>query len=89
MSPRRDRHAAALLRQLRVDRGLTPEGLSYAIHKVAPGHPVSGRTIRRIESTGHVPTVRAMFGIAAVFGMVPSQIWATAAAPAPRQRVAA
>jgi transcriptional regulator with XRE-family HTH domain len=75
----RDRHAAALIRELRVDRGLTPEALSYEIHKRVPGHPVSGRTIRRIERTGAIPTVRVMFGLAAVFGMTPSQIWSSRA----------
>lgn len=74
----KDRNAARRIRELRIDRGLTPEGLSYEVQKVAPGFPVSGRTIRRIEGEHVVPSVRVMFGIAAVFGMVPSQIWAPA-----------
>lgn len=77
MKPNRDRHAAALIRELRVDRGLTPEALSYAIYRAAPGYPVSGRTIRRIEREGVIPSVRVMFGIASAFGMVPSQLWGT------------
>lgn len=84
MKPNRDRHAAALVREMRVDRGLTPEALSYEIYRVAPRAPVSGRTIRRIENDGVIPSVRVMFGIASAFGMVPSQIWAPAA-PARRQ----
>lgn len=74
----RDPYAAALVRELRVDRGLTPETLSYAIYRSNPGFPVSGRTIRRIEREGTVPSVRVMFGIAQAFGMVPSQIWRSA-----------
>jgi DNA-binding XRE family transcriptional regulator len=79
MQRTRDRHAAALIRQMRVDRGLTPEGLSYEIYRCAPGAPVSGRTIRRIEKEAVIPSVRVMFGIAQAFDMVPSQIWGSAA----------
>lgn len=81
----KDRNAARRIRELRIDRGLTPEGLSYAIHKVAPDFPVSGRTIRRIELQHVIPSVRVMFGIAKAFDMVPSQIWTVPS----RQRVAA
>lgn len=87
MQRNRDRHAAALIRQMRVDRGLTPEGLSYEIYRAAPAAPVSGRTIRRIEKEGVIPSVRVMFGIAQAFEMVPSQIWMSAARQG--QRVAA
>lgn len=75
----RDLHAAALIRELRIDNGLTPETLSYRIHKAAPDYPVSGRTIRRIEKEGVIPSVRVMFGIARAFQMTPSQIWSARA----------
>lgn len=73
----RDRHAGLIIREKRMDMGLSPEGLSFLIHKTSPAHPVSSRTIRRVETTGMVPTVRCMFGIAQAFGMVPSQIWSS------------
>jgi DNA-binding XRE family transcriptional regulator len=71
----RDKHAGALIQELREDRGWTPEALSYVIHKIDPRYGVSGRTIRRIEKDGAIPTTRVKFGIAQAFEMVPSQIW--------------
>lgn len=71
----KDFNAARRIRELRIDRGWTPEALSYEITKLDPKYAVSGRTIRRIESHGMIPSVRVMFGIAQVFGMVPSQLW--------------
>lgn len=75
LSMSKDVHAARRIRELRIDRGMTPEGLSYEISKLSPRYSVSGRTIRRIESTGAIPTVRVMFGIAQVFGLQVSDIW--------------
>lgn len=71
----KDRHAARRIKELRIDQGWTPEALSYEIAKRTPGYPVSGRTIRRVEREGSIPTVRVMFGLAQVFGMQPSDIW--------------
>jgi len=70
----RDQHAGALLEQLRRDRGLSPEGLSHALHAAGLGY-VSGKTIRRVEA-GAIPTVRVQFALAQFFdGRVPSQVW--------------
>lgn len=71
----KDRHAARRIRELRIDKGWTPEKLSYEISKANPQAPVSGRTIRRIETTGAVPTVRVMFGLATVFDLAVTDIW--------------
>lgn len=79
----RDRHAARRIRELRIDKGWTPERLSYEVSRIAPQTPVSGRTIRRIESTGAVPTVRVMFGLAKAFGLAVTDLWTV------RDRVAA
>lgn len=73
----KDRNAGRRVRELRIDRGHTPETLSYEIAKRDPRYAVSGRTIRRVED-GAIPNVRAMFGIALAFEMVPSQIWMVA-----------
>lgn len=75
VSVSRDRHAARRIQELRIDRGWTPEALSYEISKKLPSYPVSSRTIRRIERVGAIPTVRVMFGIAQVFGLQPSDLW--------------
>lgn len=71
---RRDRAAASLLRQLRTDRGLSPESLSYGIHAAKLGY-VSGRQIRRIEREGIIPTARVQFAIAQFFDRLPSEVW--------------
>lgn len=71
-----------LLKQLREDRGLSHEALSWAIYREGHG-TVSGRNIRRIEDTGAIPTVRVRFALASYFGRAQSEIWQTG------QRVAA
>lgn len=78
-----DRHAARRIRELRIDKGWTPERLSYEVSRITPQTPVSGRTIRRVESTGAIPTVRIMFGIAQAFGLAVTDIWTV------RERVSA
>ena len=75
MSPGiRNERAGALIHELRVDRGLSPEALSYAIYKAGLGS-VSSRTIRRIESDGMVPRVGNQFAIAAYFDRKVTSIW--------------
>lgn len=74
MASVRNKRAARLLRELRIDRGLSAEALAFAIYKHGSG-PISGRTIRRIEELGTVPTPRVQFALAAFFGMRPSQLW--------------
>lgn len=78
----RDKRAAALLKQLRIDHGLSPEGLSFALLQARLGH-VSGRNIRRIEGVGAIPTPRVQFALARFFDRSPSEIWVL------RSRVAA
>lgn len=70
-----DRPAAQLLRELRTDAGLSPEALSQAMLMQGLGY-VSGKTIRRIEHTGKIPTPRVQFSIARYFDRLPSGIWA-------------
>jgi len=79
----RNRQAAELIRAFRIDEGLTPEALAHSISRMGAG-PVSGRTIRRIEREGAVPTVRIQFALAQHFGMAPSQLW-----PPPKLRTVA
>lgn len=70
----RNTKAGDLIRALRIDQGLSPEDLSYAIFRAELGS-VSGRTIRRIESDGMIPRVRAQFAIAQYFGRSVTSIW--------------
>lgn len=65
-----------LIRQMRTDRGLSPEGLSWAVYESGAGM-VSGRTIRRIEDPDicMVPRVRARFALAKFFGMQVTELW--------------
>lgn len=56
LTKRQGNRAAATLRSKRMNAGLSPEALGYAIG-------VSGRTIRRVEQ-GMVPTVSTMFALA-------------------------
>lgn len=72
----RNKHAGRLLRELRSDKGLSPEALSYAIFKAGYGS-VSAKTIRRVEDpeVGMVPRVRVQFAIAAYFERPVSSIW--------------
>jgi transcriptional regulator with XRE-family HTH domain len=81
----RDFLAAQLLRQRRIDRGLSPEGLSQALDEARLG-PVSGRQIRRIEAEGIVPTPRVQHAIATFFATTPTSIWQLE--PLDRSRVA-
>jgi DNA-binding XRE family transcriptional regulator len=85
MRGNRNLQAADAIRRMRVDQGLTPEDLAYRIASKGAG-TVSGRTIRRIEDHGVIPTVRIQFAIAKHFGMAPSQLWTVSTR---RRRVAA
>lgn len=78
-----DYGAGDLLRQLRVDRGLSPEALSHALHAARLGY-ISGKTIRRVEQ-GHTPTVRVQFALAKFHDRLPSEVWS----PRKSYRVAA
>jgi DNA-binding XRE family transcriptional regulator len=64
----RDRFAACHLRSLRLDRGMSPEQLGWAVG-------VSGHTIRRIERDHAVPTPRVQFALAQFFALRPTEIW--------------
>jgi transcriptional regulator with XRE-family HTH domain len=55
------------LKQLRVNRGLSPEQLGSRVG-------VSGRTIRRVEEGGR-PTVRTMFLLAKEFDCEVVDLW--------------
>lgn len=61
------REAGQEVRDLRLNRGLTPEALGDKIG-------VSGRTVRRIEA-GARPTVRTMFALANEFEMNVTDLW--------------
>ena len=80
MAATRDLHAARLLKELATDKGLSPEALAWEIYKTARIQ-VSGRTIRRIEQAGVIPTPRVQFALASFFGLRPTEIW-----PLPSQR---
>lgn len=64
----RDRFASLQIRSRRIDAGLSPEQLGYAVG-------VSGHTIRRIEATGSIPTARVQFQIARHFDLKPTELW--------------
>jgi transcriptional regulator with XRE-family HTH domain len=70
----RDRSAGRLLREWRLDRGLSPEALSWELRR-AKLESVSGRQIRRIEEIGVIPTPRVMFALASFFGARPTEVW--------------
>jgi len=79
----RDKAAGALLRELRENRGLSPEQMPHAL--LAAGfEPVSGPTIRRIEREGMIPHIRNRFALAQFFGREVTELWRPR-----RQRVAA
>lgn len=59
--------AALKLRDLRYNRGLSPEQLGELIE-------VSGRTIRRLEE-GHKPTPETALKVASFFGLAPTDLW--------------
>jgi transcriptional regulator with XRE-family HTH domain len=71
----KNRRAGALLKAWRVDRGLSPEQLSWQIAEAQLGF-ISGRQIRRIESDGTIPTPRVMFALARFFDTTPTALWA-------------
>jgi DNA-binding XRE family transcriptional regulator len=64
------------LQELRINAGLSPNALAYRAG-------VSGKTIRLAEA-GWIPTPRVQFQIAAVFDLLPLDLW-----PLDRQKVAA
>lgn len=70
----RDLQAGRLLKEWRLDRGLSPDALSWEIRKLKL-ETVSGRQIRRIEDEGVTPTPRVMFALASYFGAKPSDVW--------------
>jgi len=70
----RDKSAGRLLKEWRIDRGLSPEALSWQL-RLAKLESVTGRQIRRIENEGVIPTPRVMFALASFFGARPSEIW--------------
>jgi DNA-binding XRE family transcriptional regulator len=76
MASTRDKAAGRLLRELRIDKGLSPEALSWEIRRmrIATG-TVSGKQIRRIEEEGIVPTPRVAFALASYFDARPTEVW--------------
>jgi transcriptional regulator with XRE-family HTH domain len=62
------REAGASIRELRVNRGLSPEELGARVG-------ISGRTIRRVEEGRTRPTVRTMFLIALEFDCDVVDLW--------------
>ncbi|HTE59684.1 MAG TPA: helix-turn-helix transcriptional regulator [Solirubrobacteraceae bacterium] len=77
IQPSRDKAAGRLLREWRLDRGLSPEALSWELRR-AKLQSVSGKQIRRIEAHGVIPTPRVMFALASYFDARPSEVWNTA-----------
>lgn len=63
-----NKQAGKHIRRLRINRGLSPEQLGVQIK-------VSGRTIRRVEEEGMVPTARVMFALAAWTGDEVVDLW--------------
>jgi len=61
------RIAGRKLRELRINRGLSPEQLGAKVG-------VSGHTIRRVEQGSHAMP-RTMFLIAREFDLLPTDIW--------------
>lgn len=74
MASNRNKHAGRLLKSWRLDRGLSPEQLSWQMAQAQRGY-ISGRQIRRIEAEGIIPTPRVMFMLATHFGTTPTAIW--------------
>lgn len=65
------------VRELRVDKGWTPEDMSVAIFaKFGVKYATSARTISRVEE-GHRPTVRKQYAIAVILGEQPSRLWSS------------
>jgi transcriptional regulator with XRE-family HTH domain len=67
--------AGRLICELRIERGLSPEDLSHEILKAGHGS-VSGRTVRRIERRGVVPSVRVQVALARHFDVPASELLA-------------
>lgn len=67
----------AWLTELREAKGLSPEQVPYAMLRAKIGREYipSGRTVRRIESTGRKPHVRYAFGIAQFYEVEVAQLW--------------
>ena len=76
------KRAGDLVRAWRLDLGMSPEQLSWAIDVKGCG-PVSGRTIRWIEK-GRVPHPRVMLSVARFFDVKPTYLWGS-----PKDRAAA
>lgn len=74
LEPSRDKPAGRLLKEWRIDRGLSPEAMSWQL-RLAKLESVSGRQIRRIEDEGVIPTPRVMFALASFFEARPSDVW--------------
>jgi DNA-binding XRE family transcriptional regulator len=76
-----DHYAAQRLRDMREERGLSPETLAAEIreHIKSQGWGSRGavdpHTIRRIERRGHVPGPRIAFVIANYFELRPNELW--------------
>lgn len=82
----RDHNAADLLREMRIERGLTREDVPRAmLREGIDAHLIpSPKTLWRIETLGHVPGVRIQFALASFYGRPVMSIWAPV-----RRRVAA
>ena len=65
------------LQTLRINAGLSPNELGYRAG-------ITGKTVRAIEAGTVHPTARVQFAVAAVFDLLPLDLW-----PLERQRVAA
>lgn len=61
------RHPNRKLQELRINAGLSPNDLAYQAR-------VSGKTIRFAEA-GFIPSPRVQFAIAAVFDLLPLDLW--------------
>jgi len=78
---------AELLRDLREQRGLSPEEVPTAmVHARIERRAIpSARTIRRVEDTGRKPQARYAHGIATFYGLRVRDLW-PAGARSPRRR---
>jgi hypothetical protein len=75
MALKRDPQAAKVLKELRLNKGLSPEQLSHALYVEGLGS-VSGKTIRRLEAEPYpVPQVRVQFALAAFHERQVVDIW--------------
>lgn len=74
MASTRDKAAGRLIKEWRLDKGLSPEALSWELRR-AKLQSVSGKQIRRIEDQGVVPTPRVQFALASYFEARPTEVW--------------